>query len=100
MKSSSTPLYHQMPKAVEEADKREENTSLNGNTTTTTSRPGHHAPLKKAAEPNTTKRLLEGKPTEDINASAEAFINKFRQHLLLQRLESIENYDQMLKRGT
>ncbi|KAL8043036.1 hypothetical protein ABFX02_09G092100 [Erythranthe guttata] len=37
---------------------------------------------------------------EDINDSAEAFIRKFRQQLVLQRLESIENYEQMLKRGT
>ncbi|CAI9114013.1 OLC1v1037484C1 [Oldenlandia corymbosa var. corymbosa] len=54
---------------------------------------------KKVEEPNKNK-ALERKSTEDINQSAEAFINKFRQQLLLQRLESIENYEQMLRRGT
>ncbi|KAG5008843.1 hypothetical protein JHK87_017358 [Glycine soja] len=38
-------------------------------------------------------------PTEDINASAEAFIKNFRHHLLLQRLQSIENHKQMLAKG-
>lgn len=54
--------------------------------------------LKKVVAPP--KNKLERKPTEDVNESAEAFIKKFRQQLLLQRLESIENYEQMLKRGT
>ncbi|KAI3463392.1 hypothetical protein Pfo_020055 [Paulownia fortunei] len=44
-------------------------------------------------------KKVEKKPAEDINESAEAFIRKFRQQLLLQRMESIENYEQMLKRG-
>ncbi|OMO54295.1 hypothetical protein CCACVL1_27905 [Corchorus capsularis] len=48
-----------------------------------------------AAAPN----KLEKKPSMDIDASAEAFIQKFRHQLLLQRLESIENYEQMLARG-
>jgi len=38
-------------------------------------------------------------PTEDINASAEAFIKNFRHHLLPQRLQSIENHKQMLAKG-
>ncbi|KAF8026756.1 hypothetical protein BT93_F3281 [Corymbia citriodora subsp. variegata] len=42
---------------------------------------------------------LERKTTEDINESAEAFIQKFRQQLMIQRLESIENYEKMLARG-
>lgn len=42
----------------------------------------------------------EKKATEDIDESAEAFIRKFRQQLLLQRMESIENYKEMLHRGT
>ncbi|KAL0319159.1 UNVERIFIED_CONTAM: hypothetical protein Sangu_2072100 [Sesamum angustifolium] len=53
---------------------------------------------KVVAPPRNSK--LERKPTEDINESAEAFIKKFKQQLVLQRLESIENYQQMLKRGT
>ena len=44
-------------------------------------------------------KQLESKPSQDINESAEAFIKKFRQQLLIQRLESIENYEQMLERG-
>ncbi|XVF26601.1 hypothetical protein REPUB_Repub14bG0031900 [Reevesia pubescens] len=50
---------------------------------------------KPAAAPN----KLEKKPSVDVNESAEAFIQKFRHQLLLQRLESIENYEQMLARG-
>nr|BAJ53236.1 JHL06P13.17 [Jatropha curcas] len=42
---------------------------------------------------------LESKPSMDINESAEAFIKNFRHQLLIQRLESIENYEQMLARG-
>lgn len=42
---------------------------------------------------------LESKPSMDINESAEAFIKKFRHQLLIQRLESIENYEQMLAKG-
>ncbi|KAK8933365.1 hypothetical protein KSP39_PZI015738 [Platanthera zijinensis] len=36
---------------------------------------------------------------EDVDASAEEFIKRFRENLLLQRLESIENYKEMLARG-
>ncbi|KAL5975794.1 hypothetical protein ACLOJK_020122 [Asimina triloba] len=36
---------------------------------------------------------------EDINECAEAFIQRFRHQLHIQRLESIENYEQMLARG-
>ncbi|KAK0595995.1 hypothetical protein LWI29_011807 [Acer saccharum] len=42
---------------------------------------------------------IESQPSMDINESADAFIKKFRQQLLIQRLESIENYEQMLARG-
>ncbi|KAJ1413379.1 hypothetical protein SESBI_19644 [Sesbania bispinosa] len=52
----------------------------------------------KKAESSETKKL-ERKSTEDINASADAFIKNFRQQLLIQRLQSIENYEQMLARG-
>ncbi|KAL2243456.1 UNVERIFIED_CONTAM: hypothetical protein Sindi_0463600 [Sesamum indicum] len=61
-------------------------------------RGGGAGPEGVVAPPRSNK--LERKPTEDINESAEAFIRKFRQQLVLQRLESIENYQQMLKRGT
>lgn len=36
----------------------------------------------------------------DIDQSAEEFIKKFRNHLKIQRLESIDNYHKMLARGT
>ncbi|WOK95801.1 hypothetical protein Cni_G04508 [Canna indica] len=36
---------------------------------------------------------------EDINEVADAFIKRFRKDLHLQRLRSIENYNQMLARG-
>ncbi|KAJ8637639.1 hypothetical protein MRB53_011906 [Persea americana] len=36
---------------------------------------------------------------DDINECADAFIKRFRQQLQIQRLESIENYEQMLARG-
>lgn len=45
------------------------------------------------------QKKLERKTTEDINESADAFIKKFRKQLMIQRLESIENYEQMLARG-
>lgn len=45
-------------------------------------------------------RKLERLPSEeDINASADAFIKNFRKQLMLQRLQSIENYEKMLARG-
>ncbi|KAI0515872.1 hypothetical protein KFK09_008540 [Dendrobium nobile] len=36
---------------------------------------------------------------EDIDASAEEFIKSFKKNLLLQRLQSFENYKDMLARG-
>ncbi|KAK9666348.1 hypothetical protein RND81_14G178700 [Saponaria officinalis] len=42
---------------------------------------------------------VENKKTEDINESAEKFIQSFKKQLLLQRLESIENADKILARG-
>lgn len=57
-------------------------------------------PAPPPPPPAAAQKKLERKPTtEDIDASAEAFINKFRHQLLLQRLESIENYEKMLARG-
>lgn len=54
---------------------------------------------KEVAKGGKKAETLEKKPSMDINESAEAFIQKFRQQLLIQRLESIENYEQMLARG-
>ncbi|KAJ6415866.1 hypothetical protein OIU84_004619 [Salix udensis] len=53
-----------------------------------------HAVENKAASTKPAR-----KPSLDIDASAEAFIKKFRQQLVIQRLESIENYEKMLARG-
>ncbi|KAG5000842.1 hypothetical protein AAZX31_08G208200 [Glycine max] len=53
---------------------------------------------KEANNSQSQKKKLERMPTEDINASAEAFIKNFRHHLLLQRLQSIENHKLMLAR--
>ncbi|KAJ9179060.1 hypothetical protein P3X46_010884 [Hevea brasiliensis] len=50
-------------------------------------------------ENNKPAQKLESKPSMDINESAEAFIKNFRKQLLIQRLESIENYEKMLERG-
>ncbi|XP_068647089.1 uncharacterized protein [Aristolochia californica] len=36
----------------------------------------------------------------DVNEHAEAFIRRFRQQLMIQRLESLENLEKMLARGT
>lgn len=56
------------------------------------------ATAKKVA---TVSSSLEKKQSSrDINESADAFIKKFRQQLVIQRLESIENYEKMLARGT
>ncbi|KAF8400674.1 hypothetical protein HHK36_013974 [Tetracentron sinense] len=44
-------------------------------------------------------KKMESKLAEDINESADAFIKRFRQQLHLQRLESMENYKEMLARG-
>ncbi|KAL5575605.1 hypothetical protein UlMin_017379 [Ulmus minor] len=64
-------------------------------------RPANNIPKEKGSEmkgaANNTK--LESKPSMDINESAELFIQKFRKQLLIQRLDSIENYEQMLARG-
>ncbi|KAJ7962878.1 DUF761 domain-containing protein [Quillaja saponaria] len=56
---------------------------------------------KKKKEIPAMAKKLESKPSgqEDINESAEAFIQNFRKQLMIQRLESIENYEKMLQRG-
>ena len=59
---------------------------------------GHPSKNKGDEVPSNNKKL-ETKKSEDINESAEKFIQNFRQELLIQRLESIENYDKMLARG-
>lgn len=41
----------------------------------------------------------ERKTDDDINQKAERFIKNFKQELMIQRLESIANYEEMLARG-
>ncbi|GAU27781.1 hypothetical protein TSUD_113600 [Trifolium subterraneum] len=69
------------------------------NPSTSSSPYDHHNEAKKAENSVETKRKLERKTTEDINASADAFIKNFRKQLVIQRLQSIENYEKMLARG-
>ncbi|XP_062089830.1 uncharacterized protein LOC133796364 [Humulus lupulus] len=54
---------------------------------------------KKETTSSSHGNKLESKVSMDINESADAFIKKFRQQLLIQRLDSIDNYQQMLARG-
>ncbi|KAF1865739.1 hypothetical protein Lal_00021739 [Lupinus albus] len=69
----------------------------NTETTTSSSSSSSHR-LGKKREIIVTKKL-ERMETEDIDAKADEFIKNFKQHLLIQRLQSIENYEQMLQRG-
>ena len=58
---------------------------------------GFNQKLKLKDEDNNNK--LESKKSLDINESAEKFIQNFKQQLLLQRLQSIENVDNIIARG-
>lgn len=58
----------------------------------------NNAAEKKETTGNENNKL-ESKASMDINESSEAFIKKFRHQLLIQRLDSIENYQKMLARG-
>ncbi|CAJ2661354.1 hypothetical protein L195_g022355 [Trifolium pratense] len=84
---------------------REEKSTTNmkekmSNPSTSSSPYDHHNEAKKAENSvETNNKKLERKTTEDINASADAFIKNFRQQLMIQRLQSIENYEKMLARG-
>ncbi|KAD6794638.1 hypothetical protein E3N88_05534 [Mikania micrantha] len=55
---------------------------------------------KMAGPPTKTVAEKAELPTvADIDQSAEEFIMKFRRQLMIQRMESIENYHKMLARG-
>ncbi|KAK2974382.1 hypothetical protein RJ640_021238 [Escallonia rubra] len=94
MKSSRSPLYYSSNEVLEEA-KVGENANISYRESTAAD-----ATVKKVGMAGPTRQPLESKPSEDIDESAEAFIRKFRQQLVMQRLESIENYEKMLERGT
>ncbi|CAO2815277.1 unnamed protein product [Amaranthus hypochondriacus] len=53
----------------------------------------------KLKDHDNNKSSLESKKSLDINESAEKFIQNFKQQLLLQRLQSIENVDNIIARG-
>lgn len=53
-----------------------------------------NSPAKVAAEKSKLPTVA------DIDQSAEEFIMKFRKQLMIQRMESIDNYHKMLARGT
>ncbi|CAH1425622.1 unnamed protein product [Lactuca virosa] len=59
-------------------------------------------PLAKVVVPVTKAVEEKNKPPKaaDIDQSAEEFIMKFRNQLKIQRMESIDNYNKMLARGT
>ncbi|KAK1259312.1 hypothetical protein QJS04_geneDACA020077 [Acorus gramineus] len=54
---------------------------------------------KEAAALTKGRRSTSSSDVEDINKSADAFIARFHRQLLLQRLESMEEYENMLARG-
>ncbi|KAL2924584.1 Hybrid signal transduction histidine kinase B [Bienertia sinuspersici] len=64
-----------------------------------TQMPNKEKKVMKMSTNNQSNNKLETKKSEDINESAEKFIQKFKQQLILQRLESIENVEKMLQRG-
>lgn len=88
-KSSLSPLYHSS--SAKASSKDEENQSASTVRSDATAK-GLREPKKLG--------VLRREPSIDINQSAEAFISKFKQQLRIERLESIENYEQMLARGT
>ncbi|XP_015069451.1 uncharacterized protein LOC107014101 [Solanum pennellii] len=84
MTSSLNSLYYRTTK-VEEIEKKTERPMEYF--TREIQKPNSTNMKKPAAAP----KKLESKPSEDINESAENFIKKFKKHLLLQRVESMEN---------
>ncbi|KAH7866333.1 hypothetical protein Vadar_019031 [Vaccinium darrowii] len=95
MKSSTPPLYpnHKVVALKDPENKsgcRDDFRERRGNRSDTDRVKGLAAAAPKK---------LESKASMDINECAEAFINKFKQQLLIQRLESIDDYEQMLARG-
>lgn len=65
---------------------------------------GGDSTLRRRRRPGAVATKLRGwrgraEEEEDINEVADAFIRRFREHLLLQRLQSIEDYNHMLARG-
>ncbi|CAM8955587.1 unnamed protein product [Rhodiola kirilowii] len=59
------------------------------------------AEIVEARRPATTReaKAAEEKEDEEVDSKADDFINKFKQQLKLQRLDSILRYKEMLGRG-
>ncbi|GAU22302.1 hypothetical protein TSUD_261020 [Trifolium subterraneum] len=92
-KSYSQPISQNYQQGNEEINKlRERKNPLSSSSSSSS-----HEAEKKVTQQ--TKKLERLPSEEDINASADAFIKNFRQQLMLQRLQSIENYEKMLARG-
>jgi hypothetical protein len=89
-KSYSQPISQNYQQGNEEINKLREKKNPSSSSSS-------HESEKKVT--NQTKKLERMPSEEDINASADAFIKNFRQQLMLQRLQSIENYEKMLARG-
>lgn len=114
MMNSSTrrsPLYYDNTKVIKEhneeergEDRRIKPNAFRESSSTTTTDASVTTMRRSAAiaKEEAPVSLSSGKKQsfQDINESADAFIKKFRQQLVIQRLESIENYEKMLARGT
>jgi hypothetical protein len=90
-KSYSQPISQNYQQGNEEINKLREKKNPSSSSSSS-----HEAEKKVTHQ---TKKLERMPSEEDINASADAFIKNFRQQLMLQRLQSIENYEKMLARG-
>ncbi|XP_045830110.1 uncharacterized protein LOC123921563 [Trifolium pratense] len=93
-KSYSQPISQNYQQGNEEINKLREKTNPSSSSPPSSS--SHEAEKKVNHQ---TKKLERMPSEEDINASADAFIKNFRQQLMLQRLQSIENYEKMLAKG-
>ncbi|GLJ05623.1 hypothetical protein SUGI_0021540 [Cryptomeria japonica] len=54
---------------------------------------------EKFSSPDTLKTVIKFN-NDDVNKSAEEFIAKFHRDLEIERLKSLERYEEMLNRGT
>ncbi|XP_077252526.1 pathogen-associated molecular patterns-induced protein A70-like [Tasmannia lanceolata] len=60
---------------------------------------GHFEREEIVERPKTTRERKTFGDDEEVDAKADDFINRFKQHLKLQRLDSIIRYKEMLNRG-
>ncbi|KAK7255266.1 hypothetical protein RIF29_28673 [Crotalaria pallida] len=93
MRRSYIQPSHHNHQAFHDEHGKEKSTNFIEKRNTATSSHG----FEKKRESNVAKKL-ERMPTEDIDAKADAFIKNFKHHLLIQRLQSIQNHEQILAR--